>query len=237
VLPLLIAGIIILSGLMWTGQEAYLRNAWCQTLNARINNSHYSILENISIKNTKNQTTISLLFDKIPENIIKPSKNGCILLLKDTKTNILSWPNALSEGIISQIELSAIENDLAISLKTEKEISYKKTIKENKIILTFIKDSSDQKEMRFPIEIPSNEGKIKFPLIKNSYQGKQITIDIQNAELQNILRLLAKIGGFNLVLSDDVQGKITLSLQNVPWDQVLDIILVSKGLGMVKKGN
>lgn len=67
--------------------------------------------------------------------------------------------------------------------------------------------------------------------------GKKITVDLQNAEVGNVLRLLADVSGHNFVYGEEVKGKVTLKLRDVPWDQALDVVLKTKGLGMKKSGN
>ncbi|MDW8247264.1 MAG: type IV pilus secretin PilQ [Sandaracinaceae bacterium] len=69
------------------------------------------------------------------------------------------------------------------------------------------------------------------------YRGRRIDLDFNNADIHNILRLLAEVGGVNIVTSDDVSGSVTIRMRNVPWDQALEVILQSKGLGMVRRGN
>ena len=69
------------------------------------------------------------------------------------------------------------------------------------------------------------------------YTGKSITIDAKNLEILDALRAIAEVSGLNIITSDDVKGKITLKLVNVPWDQALDLILQTKSLGMIKVGN
>ncbi len=69
------------------------------------------------------------------------------------------------------------------------------------------------------------------------YTGRRISLDLQNADIQNVLRLLADVSKLNIVAADDVNGKITIKLRNVPWDQALDIILRSKQLDKVRNGN
>ena len=61
--------------------------------------------------------------------------------------------------------------------------------------------------------------------------------DFQDIETRAVLQLLADTSGLNIVVSDTVAGNVTLRLQNVPWDQALDIILQTKGLDMRKNGN
>ncbi|MAD60529.1 MAG: hypothetical protein CMH49_03305 [Myxococcales bacterium] len=72
---------------------------------------------------------------------------------------------------------------------------------------------------------------------KKRYLGKRIKINIKDADIHNVLRFLADCGQVNIVTSDEVDGKVTLMLNQVPWDQALDIILRSKGLDMVREGN
>ncbi|MFH1090702.1 MAG: type IV pilus secretin PilQ [Pseudomonadota bacterium] len=69
------------------------------------------------------------------------------------------------------------------------------------------------------------------------YTGRKISLDFQNADVHNILRLIATVSGKNIVVSDKVKGKITLQLSDVPWDQALDIVLASQDLGKVEQGN
>lgn len=72
---------------------------------------------------------------------------------------------------------------------------------------------------------------------KAKYTGKKISLDLQNADIHNVLRIIADVSGLNIVTSDDVKGRITLRLKNVPWDQVLDVVLASKDLGKMQIGN
>lgn len=69
------------------------------------------------------------------------------------------------------------------------------------------------------------------------YVGRKISLDFQDADISNVLRLLADVSGFNIVIGDDVKGKVTLKLINVPWDQALNIVLKMNNLGQVREGN
>ncbi len=68
-------------------------------------------------------------------------------------------------------------------------------------------------------------------------QGRRINLDLKDADIHDVLRLLADVGKVNVVVADNVSGSVTIRMQNVPWDQALDTILQAKGLGMVRKGN
>ncbi len=74
-------------------------------------------------------------------------------------------------------------------------------------------------------------------LAKQVYTGERLSLNFQEIEVRAVLQLLADFTELNMVTSDTVTGTITLRLQNVPWDQALDIILKSRGLGMRKNGN
>ena len=72
---------------------------------------------------------------------------------------------------------------------------------------------------------------------RRRYKGRRISLDLKDAEIQNVLRLLADVSKLNIVAAEDVQGKVTIKLRNVPWDQALDIILRAKGLDKTRNGN
>jgi len=75
-----------------------------------------------------------------------------------------------------------------------------------------------------------------FPGMQDDYSGRKISIDLQDAEVEHVLRLISEVGGFNLVLDQEVSGRISLKLDQVPWDQALDLVLLQRDLGMVKQG-
>ena len=72
---------------------------------------------------------------------------------------------------------------------------------------------------------------------KFGYTGERLSLNFQSIEVRAVLQLIADFTGLNMVTSDAVGGNVTLRLKNVPWDQALDIILKSKGLGMRQAGN
>ncbi len=74
------------------------------------------------------------------------------------------------------------------------------------------------------------------PVEVSKYTGKKISLDLQDADVVNVLRLIADIGGVNIVFGSDVSGKVTVNLKNIPWDQALDIVLMTNGLDKVRMG-
>ena len=69
------------------------------------------------------------------------------------------------------------------------------------------------------------------------YTGEKLSLNFQDIEVRSVLQLIADFTGLNLVASDTVDGRITLRLQNVPWDQALELILKTKGLDKRQVGN
>ncbi len=72
---------------------------------------------------------------------------------------------------------------------------------------------------------------------EREYTGERLTLNFQDIETRAVLQLLADTSSLNIVVSDSVQGNVTLRLQNVPWDQALDILLTTKGLDMRRNGS
>ncbi|MBU2708518.1 type IV pilus secretin PilQ [Zooshikella marina] len=69
------------------------------------------------------------------------------------------------------------------------------------------------------------------------YTGEKLSLNFQNIDVRSVLQLIADFTDLNLVASDTVGGDITLRLQNVPWDQALDLVLKAKGLDKRQVGN
>ncbi len=69
------------------------------------------------------------------------------------------------------------------------------------------------------------------------YTGQKISLDFQNADINDILRLIAEVSGLNVIAGGDVQGTVTTRMVDVPWDQALDVILKINGLAQEREGN
>ncbi|MCH7708691.1 MAG: type IV pilus secretin PilQ [Myxococcales bacterium] len=69
------------------------------------------------------------------------------------------------------------------------------------------------------------------------YVGRRISLDFKDIDMTDVLRLVAEVSDLNVIAGDEVAGKVTIRLVDVPWDQALDVILLTKGLGFVRIGN
>ncbi|MDX1482766.1 MAG: type IV pilus secretin PilQ family protein, partial [Woeseiaceae bacterium] len=97
-----------------------------------------------------------------------------------------------------------------------------------------------QSDNEFSIEInpaPEQSQTLSVFSEEKEYTGQRLTLNFQDIETRAVLQLLAETSGRNIVVSDTVQGNVTLRLRNVPWDQALDIVMTTKGLDMRENGN
>ncbi len=119
------------------------------------------------------------------------------------------------------------------------------TIQEGSSIKMAISGNGDfehlayQTDEIFTVEIApiSKEEEEKRRKDKFGFTGEKLSLNFQDIEVRSVLQLLADFTGLNLVVSDSVEGNLTLRLKNVPWDQAMDIILKTKGLAQRKAGN
>lgn len=94
-----------------------------------------------------------------------------------------------------------------------------------------------QADQLFTLEIKPVTAAQRETRAQPEYSGERLSLNFQDIEVRAVLQIIADFTGMNMVTSDAVTGNVTLRLQNVPWDQALDIVLKSKGLGMRQAGN
>lgn len=97
--------------------------------------------------------------------------------------------------------------------------------------------SAYQSDEQFVVEVKEIKVDPKKLTQGPGYNGQKLSLNFQSIEVRSLLQVIADFTNFNIVTSDSVAGSVTLRLQDVPWDQALDIILQAKGLGMRKTGN
>src|SRR4029077_16477910 len=94
-----------------------------------------------------------------------------------------------------------------------------------------------QSDDQYVVEVAPRRKLANAPEDKPVYTGERLTLNFQDIETRAVLQLLADASGQNIVVSDSVTGNVTLRLQNVPWDQALDIVLRTKGLDKRRQDN
>src|ERR1700744_6245153 len=94
-----------------------------------------------------------------------------------------------------------------------------------------------QSDNQYTVEIKPSTKRTAGAEEKKEYTGERLTLNFQDIDVRSVLQLLADTSGQNIVVSDSVAGNLTLRLQNVPWDQALDIVLRTKGLDKRRQDN
>jgi type IV pilus assembly protein PilQ len=149
-------------------------------------------------------------------------------------------------NFVSSFRDPAKESNTIIVVELKEDVPVDIQQKENLITLKFGKS---REEKLAEEEVKLVEEKEKEPLyafdfritttpgLKKVYRGQLVSFDFKDADIRDVLRILADISGFNVIVSGDVKGTVTLKLSNVPWDQALDVVLENAGLGAIVEGN
>lgn len=130
--------------------------------------------------------------------------------------------------LLSPVEyfLQQVGNELRVSLKG---VAFEKV--EERIRA----DAAIERKIKSPSVLQVEER--DEPIAPSRHVGRKISLDFQDAEISDIIRLIAEVSTLNIVVGEEVKGKMTLKLANVPWDQALDTILKVNTLGQQRDGN
>jgi type IV pilus assembly protein PilQ len=123
---------------------------------------------------------------------------------------------------VNSVDINTTERGATLLLKTTGDFDYLAYQTDNQYVISVKPLSQKEVEQR----------KSEF-----SYVGDRISLNFQDIEVRAVLQLIADFTELNLVASDTVSGRITLRLQNVPWDQALELVLKTKGLDKRQVGN
>jgi|GEM_PF-902307 len=209
--------------------------------------------------------TLIFEFDGKPQYTLKVDQTRLTLFLQNVVPLKSNWVRHLPKDLIKEVDVSLEKSGIVLTLTLTQKFNVQAKDLENKILLEFlwekpstpinvvIKDKKvetlEEKTLREvkailenrisnqPYEIFLNERRFTSPLSGDKYTGIPITVDFQGADLHAVLRLLAEVGKINLLVSDKVNGMVTLRAKNVPWDLILDAIVSNFGLAKLKTEN
>ena len=125
---------------------------------------------------------------------------------------------------VRNVVLKRIGNDTQIVIKNQGSWIHDIKTTNDRFIVEVSQKSSVESS-----GLPSNQNK--------SFKGNKVSLDFQDVDVRTVLQILAKESGMNIVASDSVTGKMTLTLKDVPWDQALDLVMQARNLDMRKTGN
>lgn len=186
-----------------------------------------------------------------------------VLTIKDAQvaqdvSNILATPGS---GLIRSVRVSNEGSDAVLRIFAQPDSKLNARAGSDKIVVSAIADDTDFKaqaepekakeeaakddSIAKPVEVKATDDdangegfeKQLDELANSSYTGRLISLDLQDTDIDNALRIIAEVSNLNIIASDDVTGKVTLRLIDVPWDQALDVILKTNGLDKVREGN
>ena len=157
---------------------------------------------------------------------IKQRANNLVILLKNNQLPIAAQRNLDVTDFstpVRTISLRRLGNDTEISIKNQGGWEHKTSQSAGRYTITVS-----------PKSVVAEDG------LRNRnrhFTGKRVSLDFQDVDVRTILQILAKESNMNIVASDSVSGKMTLSLKDVPWDQALDLVMQSRGLDARRNGN
>jgi type IV pilus assembly protein PilQ len=160
--------------------------------------------------------------------------------------------------VIDSVLFRNVEEGVVMTMLTAQRVPFQLDTRPERLVLQFMTREIDRTERDSllrsaarpevePASVPNGieskeqdnlqEMNTLFPGMKKEYSGQKISVDLQDADVELVLRLIAEVSAHNLIIDDNVKGQISLKLQEIPWDQALDLVLLQKGLGVVVKGN
>ncbi len=217
----------------------------------------HPILKRVRIGQHKDPEKVRIVFDlnKLTPYIVDKKGDQFIVFLGEsipTKVTIEERPEEagkeapkVAETLPAEIKLTEIQvakEEVPVPTETKKDITAEIPniiSPPNKDVTTDNGVEAGKKEGHRDVKEVSSEslqtGRRDEISFTKRYKGRKISLDFQDAEITSILRLLADVSAKNMVIAEDVKGKMTLKLLNVPWDQALDIVLKMNNLGKVEE--
>jgi type IV pilus assembly protein PilQ len=204
-------------------------------------------VEKVDYRKVGDKGRLTIASSVKPEYRIREGKDGKTVVLdikgasipeELTRTLDASKLNTVVASVSSYQE-SLSPRSVRVLVKLKEKAAYNVQDLENSLAIDFVQAAAAPAEAQAAATEGSESSVINkgIKLQEQEYNGKRIDLDMMDANVSDVLRLLAEISNLNIVASDDVKGTISLRLKNVPWDQAFDIILKSKGLDSIREGN
>ena len=215
---------------IYINEATSFRNATLssQIINNKISSSEVSAVTVDFRKSGQSNGSIEILTGKFqgkPE--IKQNNSNLTITLKNYPLPVQAQRNLDVSDFstpVRNIVLKRIGNDTQVVIKNQGAWTHNiKTMNDRMVVEITHKSSVESSGL------PSNQNK--------SFKGNKVSLDFQDVDVRTVLQILAKESGMNIVASDSVTGKMTLTLKDVPWDQALDLVMQARNLDMRKTGN
>jgi len=217
---------------------------------SNINTDQLNVIEAIGFEAREGKAIVTIESDNLAQYETVPKESGRLTLkLKDVilaqkfqvARDVTEFDSPLS--FISSFRDPVKEDDviIVIEYKDEGDVEYDLIQGPDKITINFqfvelsqdeqLLTQSDQELWAFDVKVITTPGATK------TYKGELVSFDFKDADVRDVLRILSDISGFNMVIARNVEGSVTLKLNNIPWDQALELVLEDAGFGAVVEGN
>ncbi len=169
----------------------------------------------VQIKLPSSNSAVSV--ERVGTKVIAKLTGG--VFAKSKRLNVRDFGTAVDNIDVykNKLTINTLTNDFKITSRQDNKIF---SIELNKPVAAEVRQS----------DLPPGDS-------RKEYKGETLSLNFQDIEVRSVLQLIGDFTDNNIVVSGDVGGSITLRLNDVPWDQALDVILQTKGLGMQKNGN
>ncbi len=214
-------------------------------------------IESIKIDKFGDKVQVSIRGDRSVKYKQKPSPKGYNQVILDIPNAKLSTKaqqsidTGLSEGLITSVtpyELKGPYKTVRVVVQMSDQLPAELTQKGNTVLVSVPTDvEKTSYAYQEPVIESSNDINAARQLSKASFEdylskptkfyGKRMSIEVANADILDVLRMIQEVGAINIVVSDNVKGKVNVSLKSVPWDQALSVVLQNAQLGYVMQGS
>jgi type IV pilus assembly protein PilQ len=198
---------------------------------------NYVDLKNVKVGKTNDIRVLVKLGEEAPYETTKEGKE-IFIDIKEKPKKIEAKAEALPQEVKKE---EAVES--------KKEEAKKEEVKKEEEVSEQVKPAPELKKQEMKAEEkPAPRTPVAKKIVEEKkvseegypqkvYTGRKLSLDFKDADIKNILRLIAEVSNLNIIVADEVTGKITMRLVDVPWDQALEIILQSKNLDKRQVGN
>ncbi len=217
----------------------------------------YIDIEDISFKRLADKARLSIASSAKPKYRLKESRDGKVLtldligsLIPDELQRTLD-ASELDTPVVTISSYQAYTEpvgDVRVIVRLRDSVPYEVAEEGNTINIDFPPAVDEAEEVAAVEDVGKSEvepawvdeeeaqaGQDALP--ERKYTGRRISIDMVDAQITDVLKLLAEVSDLNIIASEEVTGTITLRLKDVPWDQAFDLILKTKGLDKIHEGN
>ncbi len=187
---------------------------------------------------------VRVVVQRAPNLVPKISRSGSLLVIDFPRTGeVAATPPlmtaeadelaALSGSSVSEVSAAGVPGESVAAAPESGDLEYDSRYASANMPNAVFAPTPASEEPGASIDVLTEGGLIDGKV----YTGRRISLDFKDVDITDVLRLIAEVSELNVIAGDEVKGKVTIRLVDVPWDQALDVVLLTKGLGFMRIGN